>query len=191
DMESNTLTLKLPQHETSDEPMITETSTPRVDDVVRDEIINEVLSNVPQRSLKNIKYIMDKMSKAKHLSSWTDSGEFVFKGKTIEGSHMLDLLKHITMPHHIRDDRRPAGWHTFLEAFADLNIPFSTISNHHVRRTIESIKRGLPVIDPGAIPKGSLKKRQPHKKSYIQPLSNTDDDVFNSPALNTSGWLSF
>ncbi len=52
--------------------------------------------NLKQRTaeeLKNVKYILDKMSNAKHMSSWTSSGEFVFKGQVINGSHVLDLVK--------------------------------------------------------------------------------------------------
>ncbi len=80
------------------------------------------------------------MSKAKGLSAWNESGEFVFKGKAVPGSHMLDLLKNVTAPHQVRDDRRPLGWSEFLQAFAELNIPFSTVPNNHVRSVITSLK---------------------------------------------------
>ncbi len=69
------------------------------------------------------------MSNAKQLCTWTNTGEFVFKGRVINGSHMLDLVKSITAPHTIRDEYRPRGWSEFLDAFAVLNIPFSTITN--------------------------------------------------------------
>ncbi len=52
-----------------------------------------------------------------------------FKGRVINGSHMLDLVKSITAPHTIRDEYRPRGWSEFLDAFAVLNIPFSTVTN--------------------------------------------------------------
>ncbi len=68
------------------------------------------------------------MSNAKHLymdKYW----RICFKGRVINGSHMLDLVKSITAPHTIRDEYRPRGWSEFLDAFAVLNIPFSTITN--------------------------------------------------------------
>ncbi len=64
------------------------------------------------------------MSNVKQLCSWTDSGEFVFKGRVIDGSHMLDLVKSITASHMIRDEYRPCGWSEFLDAFAFLIYRF-------------------------------------------------------------------
>ncbi len=64
------------------------------------------------------------MSNVKQLCSWTDSGEFVFKGRVIDGSHMLDLVKSITASHMIRDEYRPRGWSEFLDAFAFLIYRF-------------------------------------------------------------------
>ncbi len=66
--------------------------------------------------------------------------------KAVPGSNMLDLLKNVTAPHQVRDDRRPLGWSEFLHAFAELNIPFSTVPNQHVRSTISSLKN-----TPGAL----------------------------------------
>lgn len=138
DKETNTLTLSFPTADGGDEVQLPPTTTDSHD--VTDVVVDEVLKNVPQRSLKNIRYILDKMSKTKNIASWTDSGEFVFKGRTIEGSHILDLVKSITAPQKIVDERRPTGWHEFLEAFATLNIPYSTIANHYVRHAINSFK---------------------------------------------------
>ncbi len=144
DLESGTLTLTIPKQD-GDAPAVTAPVNPSSNnDYGEDQIVSEILNNVPQRSLKNVKYILDKMSNAKPLSSWTASGEFVFKGHVISGSHVLDLVKSITAPHTIRDEYRPRGWNEFLDAFAVLNIPFSTISNTQVKRTVEALKRKTP-----------------------------------------------
>ncbi len=37
---------------------------------------------------------------------------------------MVDLLKNVTAPQKVRDNRRPVGWSEFLRAFAELNMPF-------------------------------------------------------------------
>ncbi|KAL1280073.1 hypothetical protein QQF64_014673, partial [Cirrhinus molitorella] len=132
DRETNTLTLSLPtpdHAEKEEEPIVTTAASSQ--DTL-DVVADDVLKNVPERNAKNARYILDKMSKTKNIASWTESGEFVFKGTTIHGSHMLDLVKSIMAPHKILDERRPAGWKEFLEAFASLNIPYSMVPNHHV-----------------------------------------------------------
>ncbi len=167
DLESSTLTLTLPKqdvvHNDGDAGTTVNAAIPPSNNAdVEDQIINEILHNVPQRSLKNIKFIFNKMSNAKQLCTWTDSGEFVFKGHVINGSHMLNLVKSITAPHTVRDEYRPRGWSIFLDAFAVLNIPFSTISNSQVKRTVETLKRKLTTHDRQMSPKipTPLKKRR-------------------------------
>ncbi len=120
DLESDTLTLTLPKpdviHTDADPGTNVNAPIPSSNNVVvvQDQILYEILHNVPQRSLKNVKFFLNKMSNAKQLCTWTDSGEFVFKGRVINGSHMLDLVKSITAPHTIRDEYRPRGWSEFL-----------------------------------------------------------------------------
>ncbi len=190
DLESGTLTLTIPKQD-ADAPAVTPVTAPvnpsSNNDYGEDQIVSEILNNVPQRSLKNVKYILDKMSNAKPLSSWTSSGEFVFKGHVISGSHILDLVKSITAPHTIRDEYRPRGWNEFLDAFAVLNIPFSTISNTQVKRTVEALKRKTPAHIQQMPPKITppLKKRM--RKKHSNPVEN----VFNSPDLDASAWLTF
>ncbi len=187
DLESGTLTLTIPKQD-ADAPAVTAPVNPSSNnDYGEDQIVNEILNNVPQRSLKNVKYILDKMSNAKSLSSWTSSGEFVFKGHVISGSHVLDLVKSITAPHTIRDEYRPRGWNEFLDAFAVLNIPFSTISNPQVKCTVEALKRKTPAHSQQMPPKIT----PPLKKRMRKKLSNPVENVFNSPDLDASAWLTF
>ncbi len=124
DLASDTLTLTLPKpdviHTDGDGDTNVNAPIPSSNNVVnvQDQIVDEILHNVPQRSLKNVKFILNKMSNAKQMCTWTNSGEFVFKGRVINRSHMLDLVKCITAPHTIRDEYRPRGWSEFLDAFA-------------------------------------------------------------------------
>ncbi len=83
---------------------------------------------------------------------------FVFKGRVIVESNMLDLVKSITAPHTIRDEYRPHGWNEFLDAFALLNVPFSTISNPQVKRAVEICKRKSPTHNQQMLPKMTTKK---------------------------------
>ncbi len=180
--DSGTLTFKLPKQDVvhTDAPASTTVTAPVNAPVppsnnanVEDQIINEILNNVPQRSLKNIKFILNKISNAKQLCSWTDSGEFVFKGHVIDGSHMLDLVKNITAPHTIRNEYRPSRWSEFLDDFAILNIPFSTISNPQIKRTVETLKRRSPshkMTTP-------LKKRRGKRVMAASQLSTPNGNV--------------
>ncbi len=74
------------------------------------------------------------------------------------------------------------GGNEFLDAFAVLNIPFSTISNTHVKRTVEALKRKTPHS-----PADAAKDYTPLKKRMRNPIEN----VFNSPDLDASAWLTF
>lgn len=49
--------------------------------------------------------------------------------------------KKVTAPQKVWDDRRPLEWSEFIQAFAELNIPFYTVPNHNVRWAINSLKR--------------------------------------------------
>jgi hypothetical protein len=202
DLESGALTLTVPKQGAihTDTPASTPAGAPANapvptsnNDDGEDQIVNEILNNVPQRSLKNVKFILNKMSNAKQLSSWTDSGEFVFKGRVINGSHVLDLVKSITAPHTIRDEYRPRGWSEFLDAFAVLNIPFSTISNPQVKRAVETFKRKSPTHHQQMSPKitPQLKKRRGKKFKAASQPSTPAGNVFNSPTLDASAWLTF
>jgi hypothetical protein len=161
DRESGTLTLRLPQPsnvEKEDPPAPGHVRAP--DDL--GDFADEILKNIPQRSVKNVRYILDKMSKTKDVTSWTESGEFVFKGRTIPGSHMLDLVKSVTAPQKIVDERRPGGWREFLEAFASLNLPYSVVPNHNVRHAINSFKTKSTTSITGSS-KRSKKQKDPSR----------------------------
>ncbi len=195
DLASDTLTLTLPKPDGDGSGTTVNEPTPASNNVVdvQDEIVDEILHNVPQRSLKNVKFILNKMSNAKHLSTWTNTGEFVFKGRVINGSHMLDLVKSITAPHTIRDEYRPRGWSEFLDAFAVLNIPFSTVTNPQVKRSIEGLKGKSITQTHQMSPEipTPLKKRRGKRVVATSHLITPVGNAFNSPTLDANAWLSF
>lgn len=185
DRESGVLTLSLPDLDPGHKD---ESSTAaNVEDGKAEEaVVAEVLKNVPSRSVKNSRYILDKMSKAKGLSSWNESGEFVFRGKAVQGSHMVDLLKNVTAPQNVRDDRRPPGWSEFLRAFGELNIPFSTVPNQQVRHTINSLK-SKPVDLASPHDRPYKKKKTLRYSPRMAPQFG--DSPFKSPAIVRGQWL--
>lgn len=65
-MDNTSITLTIPHQENPAVDVQTPAHTPvRMPDNGQDEIINEVLNNVPQKSFNNIKHILNKMSNAK------------------------------------------------------------------------------------------------------------------------------
>lgn len=172
DEETTQLTLSLPvEDKTTSE---TNTASHKPEDV----IVKEVIGNIPARNRKNASFIMDKLSKSSDVASWNDKGEFIFKGVTIRGSHIMDLIKNLTAPQKISNERRPLGWFEMLKTVAGLNIPFSTIPNVGVRREISDIKKADPLYSPR-----SASKRD-DSDSDTEP-------VFKSPRFTSSPWLSF
>lgn len=173
EMETNTLTLSLP-------PASNVNTVTNVEPDGGYDVITDVLRNVPSRSKKNVEYVLDKMSKSKDVSSWNELGEFVLNGRTVPGSHILDLVKSITAPHLVSDARRPRGWGEFLEAFAILNIPMSTVPNKHVREKISLLKNRNP------------DGYDTQQKDIAQTLvKSVETPVFVSPIIDRSKWLDF
>lgn len=183
DLEVNTLTLSLPPSDHTDK----EQTTLADKDDAPEDVVNDVLNNAPQKSLKNIRYILDKMSKAKDVSSWTGSGEFVFRGRPIHGSHLFDLVKSVTASHKIKDEHRPVGWSEFLEAISLLNLPYSILPNHAVRQAVQSFKS--PATSSGVpAPYGKSKKRRSRARASV---ALSDEPLFKSPNLDYNKWLRF
>ncbi len=103
---------------------------------------------------------------------------------------MVDLLKNVTAPHQVRDDRRPLGWSEFLQAFAELNIPFSTVPNQRIRQLISTLKNSPGARSNTPEPVGPSKKSVKKIISRTRTL-RTDEPVFKSPTLDRRQWLEF
>ncbi len=79
DRESGVLTLSLPNSDTGHKDVRPNTSAE--DDEGSENVVDEVLKNVPVRSMKNSQYILDKMSKAKGLSTYTNRANLCLRVK--------------------------------------------------------------------------------------------------------------
>ena len=169
-LETNTLTLSVPQtpeNRTPAKPLTTHATSSSLND---DALVVEILKNIPQRSKKNAQYILDKMLNSQDTATWSETGEFVFNGLIVPGTHIFDLVKSATAPQTIR--RRPQGWREFLSAIATLNIPLSTVPNKQVQQAVESLKRTGPY-------------------SYSTPIRGLEPTEFVSPLEDTANWLSY
>lgn len=174
DKESNILKLSLPtgggeEFDTGDD----QTHGP-------DALVQDVIKGVPPRSKKNATYVLEKIAKSGDVATWNAKGEFVFRGKAVSGSHMLDLIKNITASHKVSDDRRPLGWQKFIEALAIINMPLSVVPNQQVRNKISTHKK-TPTVSP-------LKTMGTSAKV---PGREFPSPAFSSPVLDRKAWLSF
>lgn len=49
--------------------------------------------------------------------------------KVVKGSHMLDLIKHLSLYYKRAARSEPKGWVVFLNTLKELNIPLSSVKN--------------------------------------------------------------
>ena len=135
--EKSVITLSLPDTEIKPD----DTKPVDDDDVFKkDNILESVLKHIPKRSRRNAENILDAVSRAKHVLTWTDNAEIVVNGRPFHGTHLYDLVKSVTAPHNISDISRPVGWDVFLKTLARLNIPLMAIPNKQVRGDIAGYK---------------------------------------------------
>jgi hypothetical protein len=200
--ETNHLTLSLPDPLTDVEPNDSHAPVRPVPSILpsgdnmsgeaqmpfEDKVMHDLLTHVPLRNRKNVKYIMNKIKDSKGIAAWNDSGEFILQGSVVRGSHMQDLLKSTTAAHKVADDRRPPGWRQFLKALAILNIPLSGVPNHKLRQQIQALKQ-----------KPSTRYSTP-KDAPTTPAPYESDDANSFTPMNVSGpfpkpdlsaWLDF
>lgn len=134
--EDKEITFKIPQEmENIHQPTSQDISLNKGED--DDEIMKEILQSINPRFHKNSKLILKKL--LKNSDGWSTQGEFMFKGKIIRGSHMLDLIKHIST-NRKSPKYTPVGWKEFLITLAKINVPLSTMLNTKAREQIKFLK---------------------------------------------------
>lgn len=105
------------------------------------------------------------MKQNEDISSWDEKGNFVYKGETVPGSKMLDLVKGITQIHALQPARTPKEWDLFLKAMAELNIPSTVVSNPGNRTALEHLKHYDPVTETVHTPKPSKRASKKQRQS--------------------------
>lgn len=109
-----------------------------------DPVFNDVIDNVAPRYKANARMLLSKMKQNGEIASWDERGTFIYKGKVINGSHVLDLVKSITQTHSLPVTRRPKGMDVFMKAMAELNVPSTVAGRPSVRGVLERLKN--PVV---------------------------------------------
>ena len=109
----------------------------------------DILEVLPKKYRLRIESILTYISRdPKGTLTWNERGELIYKGTTIHGSHIVDLLKD-TQYHH--KNYTPNGTNTFYKGLEEIYVPTTLI----VKRDITLRPPGLPI---------EKKKKQQRKK---------------------------
>lgn len=104
------------------------------------------LLGIPSLFKRNVQAILDHLRDHKNTLSWNDRGEIVYKGRTILGSSLTDLLKDSQRHYKTLD---PYGDREFYRAWAAMNIPEGLLGNE---RRKEEVRRYKNHPEEGYIP---------------------------------------
>lgn len=140
------------------------------EDVVKsEESWSELVQNFPHAYRKNAIYVVKKL--LEHGRKWTRRNEFIYQNDVVRGSHMTDLLKHLTATGKSAVMPAPRGWEEFLQTLYEINIPESVVSNPRAREQFRDVKLdgGLLVGDNSRDRVSRSKKRRPSQRKKKSP----------------------
>ena len=132
------------------------------------ELEKEVIDSVP-KTLKGKAELLLKKLKSSPDISWNEKGELKYRGETVKGSNVVDLVNDVLRK---RKYFNPEGWETFGEALREANVPQDLIGHeerwryiHQTKRTPRARKRQQsPSPERWATPKAKTPKpKTPHK----------------------------
>ncbi len=105
--------------------------------VKQDLIDNEILESVPKTMKAKVQLLLKKMKSSPDIS-WNEKGELKYKGETVQGSNVVDLVNDVLRK---RKYFNPQGWETFGEALREANVPQDLIGHEDRWRYITQTKR--------------------------------------------------
>lgn len=94
---------------------------PSFNRLVEDQILNVVPSKMRTKAAQLIDLI-----KNSDTMSWNDRGEFVYRGKPVPNTHMVDLVGDAIR---FRKSVEPENWRVFASALSELSVPEELIGN--------------------------------------------------------------
>jgi hypothetical protein len=90
------------------------TSPPAViETVTKDTIEEEILESIPKTMKTKAEPLVRKMKADPHIA-WSEKVELKYKGKTVRGSNVVDLVNDVL---HKRKYFNPQGWETFEKPY--------------------------------------------------------------------------
>jgi hypothetical protein len=105
--------------------------------VKQDLFDDEILESVPKTMKAKAQLLLKKM-KSRPDISWNEKGELKYKGETVQGSNVVDLVNDVLRQ---RKYFNPQGWETFGEALREANVPQDLIGHEDRWRFITQTKR--------------------------------------------------
>lgn len=142
-----------------------ETSMPKKEEV-KEDVISDMLKTLALRDRKHAEYIIKKMPER-----WSSKGEFVHQGTPLQGSHMLDLIRHLMHWTRKSQPAPPTGWRAFLSTLTELNIPTSTIRNPLAREQYERMRSGTRDTEAHVEEQDETRNVKKRKKDSAQWLT--------------------
>ena len=121
-------------------PMVSKVSTSPpavIETEIEDAIEEEILESVPKTMKTKAELLVRKM-KADPNIAWSEKGELKYKGETVRGSNVVDLVNDVLRK---RKYFNPQGWETFGEALREANVPQDLIGHEDRWKYITQTKR--------------------------------------------------
>lgn len=97
-------------------------------------IEREIVESVPKTLRGKALLLIEKM-KTDPLCRWNDRGEFVYAGRPIAGSNMVDLVNDLMRTR--KKGVPPVGWEAFGDGMRRLNVPMELVGNARHRAYIQ------------------------------------------------------
>ena len=112
-------------------------TAPPPEPVKQDPIDDDILESVPKTMKAKAQLLLKKMKSSPDIS-WNEKGELKYKGETVQGSNVVDLVNDVLRK---RKYFNPQGWETFGEALREANVPQDLIGHEDRWRYISQTKR--------------------------------------------------
>lgn len=126
-----------------------------------DPLKEEVLSSVP-KSMKNKADLLWRKMKNSSEIDWNEKGELKYKGQTMKGTNVVDLVNDVLRK---RKHFEPRGWQVFTEALKDANVPQELIGHEDRRQYMYRQK------DPKATPM-AYNDEEEEESTFQTPVSS-------------------
>ena len=89
------------------------------------KINDRIVQSVPLQLRRKAQLLLD-MLKDHPKMSWDEQGTLKYKGNTISGTNIIDLVNDVIRQ---RKQFEPTGWQTFSRGLKDINVPQDIIGN--------------------------------------------------------------
>ena len=109
--------------------------------------------------------------------SWNEKGEVKYKGETVQGSKVVDLVNDVLRK---GEYFNPQGWETFGEALREANVPQDLIGHEDRWRYVSQTKR---------TPRSRKRQHTPQKHHETEGKKSRTGSTFKTEVETTEGQL--